>query len=49
MWLLAEMDSGEPTYNITWALWLDGELEVSALQHPFRRRAPARWVAREPS
>ncbi len=32
MWLLAEMDPGEPTYNITWALWLDGAVEVSALQ-----------------
>jgi amino acid adenylation domain-containing protein len=32
MWLLAQMDSGEPTYNIAWALWLDGALEVSALQ-----------------
>ncbi len=32
MWLLAEMDRGEPTYNITAALWLDGPLEVSALQ-----------------
>ncbi len=32
MWLLAEMDPGEPTYNITAALWLDGPLEVSALQ-----------------
>jgi amino acid adenylation domain-containing protein len=32
MWLLAEMDSGEPTYNIGWALWLDGALKVSALQ-----------------
>ena len=31
MWLLAEMDPGEPTYNITWALWLDGPLEVGAL------------------
>ena len=32
MWLLAEMDPGEPTYNIAWALWLDGALDVSALQ-----------------
>lgn len=32
MWLLAEMDPGEPTYNIAWALWLNGALEVSALQ-----------------
>ena len=32
MWLLAEIDPGEPTYNITWALWLDGALDVSALQ-----------------
>jgi amino acid adenylation domain-containing protein len=32
MWLLAEMDPGEPTYNITWALWLDGELDLAALR-----------------
>jgi amino acid adenylation domain-containing protein len=32
MWLLAEMDPGEPTYNITWALWLDGALDVGALR-----------------
>jgi len=32
MWVLAEMNSGEPTYNIPWALWLDGSLDVSALQ-----------------
>jgi amino acid adenylation domain-containing protein len=32
MWLLAEMDPGEPTYNVTWALWLDGPLEASVLQ-----------------
>lgn len=32
MWLLAEMDPGEPTYNITWAVWLDGALDVGALQ-----------------
>src|SRR5580704_87905 len=32
MWLLAEMDPGEPTYNTAWALWLDGPLDVSALR-----------------
>src|ERR1700730_17951185 len=32
MWLLAELDPGEPTYNITWAVWLNGALEVGALQ-----------------
>jgi amino acid adenylation domain-containing protein len=32
MWLLAEMDPGEPTYNITWALWLDGPMDIDALQ-----------------
>ena len=32
MWLLAQMDPGEPTYNITWALWLDGALDVNALR-----------------
>lgn len=32
MWLLAQVDSGEPTYNIAWALWLDGVLDVSVLR-----------------
>ena len=32
MWLLAQMDSGEPTYHIPWALWLDGVLDVRALR-----------------
>ena len=32
MWVLAQMDPGEPVYNIAWALWLDGALDVSALQ-----------------
>src|SRR5215471_5414049 len=35
MWLLAEMDPGEPIHNMTWALWLDGPLEVNALQRAF--------------
>ena len=32
MWLLAQLDPDEPTYNITWALWLNGELDLDALQ-----------------
>jgi amino acid adenylation domain-containing protein len=32
MWILAQMDPGEPVYNIAWALWLDGALDVSTLQ-----------------
>jgi amino acid adenylation domain-containing protein len=32
MWLLNRMDPDEPVYNITWALWLDGALEIDALQ-----------------
>ena len=32
MWLLAQMDPGDPAYNIAWALWLDGPLDVSVLQ-----------------
>ena len=32
MWVLAEMDPGDPVYNIAWALWLDGPLEVDVLQ-----------------
>jgi amino acid adenylation domain-containing protein len=32
VWLLAQMDPDEPVYNIAWALWLDGPLEVSVLQ-----------------
>jgi amino acid adenylation domain-containing protein len=33
MWLLNRLDPDEPVYNIAWALWLDGALEVTALQH----------------
>ncbi|HEX8079097.1 MAG TPA: amino acid adenylation domain-containing protein [Jatrophihabitans sp.] len=32
MWLLAQMDPDQPTYNIAWALWLDGDLDLDALQ-----------------
>jgi amino acid adenylation domain-containing protein len=32
MWILAQMDPGEPVYNIAWALWLDGPLDTSALR-----------------
>ncbi|MFC4149560.1 amino acid adenylation domain-containing protein [Micromonospora mangrovi] len=32
MWLLVEMDPDLPTYNISWAVWLDGPLDVTALQ-----------------
>jgi amino acid adenylation domain-containing protein len=32
MWLLAQLDPDEPTYNIGWALWLDGELDLAALE-----------------
>jgi amino acid adenylation domain-containing protein len=32
MWLLNRMDPDEPVYNIAWALWLDGALEVGSLQ-----------------
>jgi amino acid adenylation domain-containing protein len=32
MWLLNRMDPDEPVYNIAWALWLDGALDVTALR-----------------
>jgi condensation domain-containing protein/AMP-binding enzyme len=32
MWVLTEMDPGESAYNIAWALWLDGALDVGALR-----------------
>jgi amino acid adenylation domain-containing protein len=32
MWLLAQMDPGEAVYNIAWGLWMDGALDVGALQ-----------------
>ena len=32
MWILAQMDPGEAVYNIAWALWLDGPLDVGALR-----------------
>jgi len=31
MWLLAQLDPDQPTYNIGWELWLDGELDSAAL------------------
>lgn len=36
MWLLAQMDPDEPTYNIAWALWLDGELDLDALRRAWQ-------------
>jgi amino acid adenylation domain-containing protein len=32
MWVLAQMDPGKAVYNIAWALWLDGPLDVGALR-----------------
>lgn len=32
MWLLGQLDPDEPTYNIGWALWLDGPLDLAALE-----------------
>jgi non-ribosomal peptide synthetase component F/acyl carrier protein len=32
MWLLSRLDPDQPTYNIGWALWLDGELDSDALE-----------------
>lgn len=53
MWLLAEMDPGEPTYNITWALWLDGALDVGAVQRAWEaalvRHEPLRTTFRNES
>jgi amino acid adenylation domain-containing protein len=31
MWLLDQLDPGQATYNIGWAVWLDGPLDVAAL------------------
>jgi hypothetical protein len=36
MWLLARMDPDQPTYNIAWALWLDGELDLDALRQAWQ-------------
>ena len=36
MWLLAQLDPDEPTYNIAWALWLDGDLDLDALQRAWQ-------------
>ena len=36
MWLLARMDPDQPTYNIAWALWLDGELDLDALRRAWQ-------------
>ncbi|MEU4780161.1 amino acid adenylation domain-containing protein [Micromonospora sp. NPDC023633] len=31
MWLLDQLDPGQPTYHVGWAVWLDGPLDVAAL------------------
>ncbi|MDQ1742038.1 MAG: hypothetical protein QOE23_377, partial [Pseudonocardiales bacterium] len=36
MWLLAQMDPDQPTYNIAWALWLDGPLDLDALRRAWQ-------------
>ncbi len=36
MWLLSRMDPDQPTYNIAWALWLDGELDLDALRQAWQ-------------
>ncbi len=31
MWVLDRLDPGRPTYNVPWAVWLDGPLDTAAL------------------
>ncbi len=31
MWVLDRLDPGQATYNVPWALWLDGSLDIAAL------------------
>ncbi|MBQ1074964.1 amino acid adenylation domain-containing protein [Micromonospora sp. C31] len=31
MWLLDQLDPGQPTYHVGWAVWLDGPLEAAVL------------------
>jgi amino acid adenylation domain-containing protein len=31
MWVLDQLDPGRPTYNVGWAVWLDGPLDATAL------------------
>ncbi|MEV4467452.1 amino acid adenylation domain-containing protein [Micromonospora echinofusca] len=31
MWLLDQLDPGQPTYHVGWAVWLDGPLDPAAL------------------
>ena len=32
LWFLDQLDPGEPTYNMPYAMWLDGPLDAQALQ-----------------
>ena len=32
LWFLDQLDPGEPTYNMAYAIWLDGPLDAGALQ-----------------
>ncbi|HEX8768547.1 MAG TPA: condensation domain-containing protein, partial [Jatrophihabitans sp.] len=46
MWLLAQLDPDEPTYNIAWALWLDGALDLDALQRAWQATVARHEVLR---
>jgi len=53
MWLLGQLDPDEPTYNIGWALWLDGPLDLPALEQAWtaaliRHEALSRTVTGRP-
>ena len=32
LWFLDQLEPGEPTYNMAYAIWLDGPLDSEALQ-----------------
>ncbi len=46
LWFLDQLEPGQPTYNMPYAMWLDGPLEVPALQRALDAMAARHAVLR---
>src|SRR5437773_11578951 len=46
LWFLDQLEPGEPTYNMPYAMWLDGPLDARALQRAIDAMAARHAVLR---
>ena len=47
LWFLDQLKPGEPTYNMPYAMWLDGPLDPGALQRAADALDPVVWLLRK--